>query len=205
MTEIKQWDFVYAWNYDNPKQKVRTRFLHTLDNTTPANICVAPHTLDKYPKDYHLRRYDKVVPEDSRVHLPDSMYQKATKEEEIPNFAWAFSAITIIAVVFMTYVVYNARSAVDDIRKEHYELRGTVSDIRIKSDDTANQLALSIESQYWYEIKEAIEIAVDAGYNGYTKLVFINPSLNTLRLSNIDGSEIQVNIETKVITTYSQL
>lgn len=94
---------------------------------------------------------------------------------------------------------------VSHLTKQHYSLAQKVSGIEIKSDDTANQLMLTIENQYWAEYTTAIEIAKGAGYYRYHKLVLINPSLNIVRLGNISGEEISVNIDTQVITTYSPL
>lgn len=59
---LKQWDFVLAWNYKQPKHKVYTRFLHRLEGITPPNVCVSPQTLETYPKKIHLARFDMVVP-----------------------------------------------------------------------------------------------------------------------------------------------
>lgn len=91
---------------------------------------------------------------------------------------------------------------VSHLTKQHYNLAWKVSGIEIKSDDTANQLMLTIENQYWQEYNMALEIAENAGYDRYHKLVLINPSLNIVRLSDAFGNEISVNIDTKVITTY---
>jgi hypothetical protein len=59
---LKQWDWVYAWNYKYPDKKTYTRFLHRLDNIKPSNICVSADTVDTYPQKVNLRRYDMVAP-----------------------------------------------------------------------------------------------------------------------------------------------
>lgn len=62
---------------------------------------------------------------------------------------------------------------------------------------------LSLENQYWSEIYDAIDIAEEAGFEDYHKMVLINPDLHVVRLSNLDGHKISVNYLTKVITTHS--
>lgn len=89
------------------------------------------------------------------------------------------------------------------LQSKYTTLSDDVSHIRIKSDDTANQLMLSLENQYWSEIYDAVDIAEEAGFEGYRKMVLINPDLHVVRLSNINGDEISVNYLTKIITTHS--
>lgn len=193
---MNQWDFVYAWNYKQPDKKVRTRFLHRLDGIKPSNICVSPDTLDTYPKKINLRRYDMAVPVDS--NKPSTMPTKQTPPTPVQI------AVSILAVLYaiMAYTQYVSTENISYLVSKHYDLAWKVSGIEIKSDDTANQLMLSLENQYWEERFDAANIAEEAGLEGYRKMVLINPDLHVVRLSNLDGDEISVNYLTKVITTH---
>lgn len=113
------------------------------------------------------------------------------------------TALVIILFSTSLYLNHQTSNVMDDLVHSHQELRWKVAGIEIKWDDMANQLMLDIEYLYSSEIQTAINIAHDADFKDYRKLVLINPSLNIVRLSNIDHQEITVNIETKVVTTYS--
>lgn len=99
-------------------------------------------------------------------------------------------------MAILAYQIYSTNSSLE-------YLDDKVSRIEIKSNDTANQLMLSLENQYWEERFDAANIAEEAGFEGYRKMVFINPDLHVVRLSNLDGDGISVNYLTKVITTHS--
>lgn len=113
-------------------------------------------------------------------------------------------AVSILAILYaiMAYTQYVSTENISSLVSKHYDLAWKVSGIEIKSDDTANQLMLSLENQYWEERFDAANIAEEAGFEGYRKMVLINPDLHVVRLSNLDGDEISVNYLTKVITTH---
>ncbi len=200
---MNQWDWVYAWNYKQPDKKVRTRFLHRLDGIKLSNICTSPDTTATYPKKVNLRRYDMVVPEDQRVHVPDSLYNTMQTSTQSKQNSWLFLVLFILAISSLILAM-NSREDIQLLQWSQSEVMQKVSGIEIKWDDMANQLMLSIENQYWQEIQTAVDIANDAGYP-HRKVVLINPSMSIVRLMDSNHSEISVNIQTKVITTYSPM
>ena len=132
------------------------------------------------------------------LHMPT----KTTTEKDIPpNFAWAISMIVIIIALCTLH--YSHTWEMSELNQVYTDLNYKVSRIEIKSDDTANQLMLSLENQYWEERFNSANIAEEAGFEGYRKMVLINPDLHVVRLSNLNGDELSVNYLTKGITPYS--
>lgn len=109
-----------------------------------------------------------------------------------------------IAIGWSLFVTYDNRSNHQDLKEKHYDLAWKVSGIEIKWDDTARQQEAIIRDIYRIEILDAIDIASQAGFD---HTIFVEVSgyqvIDTVRLRDTHGSEIEVNVQSKVITTYS--
>lgn len=115
--------------------------------------------------------------------------------------------ITILMCMLFWLSMYFTQSTADNMTElagKHYDLAWKVSGIEIKWDDTDKQQKDIIRDIYRSEILEAINIAHQSWFN-HTQFVYVTwyQDIDTVRLKSTDWSEIEVNIQTKVITTYS--
>lgn len=102
------------------------------------------------------------------------------------------------------YIINGTNDNVANLVELHRDLADKVSTINIETDDAISQQTDMITDIYASEIKEAKDIARSAMYDEYLNFISIGGiNMNVVRLGNtLDYREIEVNIQTKVITTY---
>lgn len=113
---------------------------------------------------------------------------------------------TLILFCISMYALNGVNDNTDTLTKRYYELQERVMRTEIKADDTATQQEAMIRDIYRSQYLDAINIASEAGFD-HTQLINVSgyQVIDTVRLGNTNGSEIEVNVQTKVITTYSPL
>lgn len=212
MTNLKQGDWVYAWNNKTPHKKAKTRFLHTMEWVTPANICVNPGTLDGYPKSINTIRYDMIVPCTEDSPEPINTKPKATVPEQqptsevpfgTPNYRWHIMLMFFLIMGTWTYIALTQQSSsiTDNLLDRTHDIQQKVNELEVKVRDDSDQLASIVEDYYSDEYNEAREIARAEWYIRFYHFVSVRDG-RIVRLADSSGYEIEVNIVSKSITRF---
>lgn len=205
MTQFKQGDWVYAWNFKTPDKKVKTRFLHTMDGINRSNICVNPLTIDWYPKQINTIRYDMIA--SAKDWIPNTpkaeTYAKSEQPIDTQNYIGHIWLLFILLIGTWIYMGFNSprTDITDSLFERVHDTEMKTSELSIKVRDDSDQLSELVEDYYSGEYEQAREIANENGYVRYYHFVWVRDG-KIVRLSDSFDSEIEINIYSKVITRF---